>query len=244
MQDFAVITTRDLRDADGCGQRLRRRLQGARGSFMGTARWSVGSRITADARLAHTEMRVPLRSDFPDPTELLAEQVATYRAAALGYLASFGDIAAVAVEIEGRRAFPEFEISLAAGLGVALITNSNTNSTHTALRHERVLTLRKLSVTGRTPTVDPDGQYAIALMLGAEAPYDQVHLINLDLISLESTEEVIDLATAVPDAYAWFEAQLASARERSETAGARTGEECTYCNYIWDCDAHRAARIG
>ena len=232
MTDLAIIAAADLRDGDRCTQRLRRRLDGARGGWMGNARWSVGSRVSADARLAHSIMRAATAMDFPDPTDLVPEQIATYRAAASGYLAMFGDEAAEVVEIERRRSFEAQGVSFAAGLGITVMTN------------QHPLEIRKLSVTGRPPSIDRAARLAIALVVADQTSETTVRVVHADLISLELDAEDLNLSELIVEAESWFTGALAAAQARVADPHPKTGDECTYCEYIWDCAAHRVARSG
>lgn len=231
MSDLAVIAAADLREGDRCTQRLRRRIDGARGGWMGNARWSVGSRVTEDARLAHSEMRAPTASDFPDPSDLVPEQVATYRAAASGYLAMFGDERAECVDIAKRRSFDAQGVAFAAGLGLTLSTD------------REPLEIRKLSVTGRPPSIDQEARLAIALVVADQTPHTVIRVVHADLVSLELDAEHLDLGALIDEAESWFTGALVATRARVVDPRPKTGDECTYCEYIWDCAAHRSARI-
>ena len=201
---------------------------------MGDARWSVGKRIAADVRLAHSEIRTPHSTDFPDPADLVPEQIATYRAAANGYLAIFGHEAVEAIDMPSRCDVPELEITVAASLGIAMRTVDGT------------ITLRKLSVTGRPTSLDEITTFAMALVLGSgsDNAISEIRIVLADLISLDISEQAVDLAEVHSDAVEWFETNLAAARDLAAIGKPATGDECTYCEFIWNCDAHSSARLG
>jgi hypothetical protein len=229
--DLPVVSLGLLAREPECGERIARTLEGARGDGPANARWSVAQRIRGDVRLAHTEMRVPLASHFPNPTDLRTEQQTQYRAAANGYLELFGDRAACVIDVgRSERTFPELGIRLAAAVGILLRTVTGD------------LELRKLDVSDRPARVDDSLAFAVALLAEDWRGAERVHVISSDLLALDIADTWVDCSALAPQAAEWLAGRVATLRERADERRVIAGGDCSMCSHIWNCPAHATAR--
>ncbi len=212
-----------------CRRRLEREYAGAKGNWAGSARFTVNNRLVEDARVAHTELRAPVPSDFPTPHDLFPEQQRLYRAAACGYLALFGARPARAVPADGwETELPELGVRLVGAPGLALERE----------RGEPELRSLLLGVAGNRPLVDDQQRNVIVLRNASWVGSRPLHLVIADLVEGVVVEEVIDVAAAVPAAHEWLGARIAVIRERIADPVPKAGADCRACPFVNGCKAH------
>ncbi len=230
MDELPVLSPWDLREGPRCGERLRRRLSGSKGQFIAGARHSVLARLRADIALAHTELRHPSPNDFPDPVDLLPEQVRHYGAASRGYLALFGDRAAKALDWERARELPELGVHFKATPGIML------------QRSDETLELRRVQASSRVPNIDQSALHSLAILWEHNLRGVTVQLVAADVVALEVQTVELCVDDIIDDAHLWFRTRVEELRSIAAQSKVVTGNECADCPYVWDCPAHRSAR--
>ena len=143
-----------------------------------------------DARLAQAELGPPRPEAFVDPTDLEPEQRALYRAAARGYLETFGDRPGRAADLGWRTHLDELGVDLIADVGLAIELPDGG-------RELRVLQLGTRHASA--PLLD-DAQLRFALVRTEEWAPDQLTIVAADVIEQQSESHAPDLAAARADA--------------------------------------------
>jgi hypothetical protein len=230
MDDLPVLNAWDLRDGPRCGERLRRRLNGNPGQFLGGARHSVLARLRGDITLAHSEMRVPTGADFPAPLDLLPEQVRLHEAATRGYLALFSELPARALEWEGSRELPEYGVHFRMNPGIVLRCGDDTHQ------------LRRIQASGRVPSIDQSLLYSLAILWQHNLSGITLQVVVADVVALEMQSVELSVDAIIGDAHAWFGNRVSELRSVAALGKTATGNECADCQYVWDCPAHKSAR--
>jgi hypothetical protein len=226
------VTRRHLRlGDDACGRRLAAELFRARDHHHNRAanvRFEVSQRVEADARLAHAEMRAPRPGDFPAARDLLPEQQRVHAAAAAGYLALFGDVAARASDAVDPFSTSEAGVSLTGGVGIALDRADGG-------REVRALRIGHRADDGLLDDVDLRfGVLRIAPWAGG----GRVDLVTADLLTLEQDRRTIDLETELQPARSWLTQRVEWIDDVAVAGRVRPGADCRDCPVVAGCRAH------
>ena len=230
MNDLPVLSAWDLRQGSRCGERLRRRFNGSTGQFITGARHNVLARLRGDIALAHTEMRAATPTDFPEPVDLLPEQVRLYNAASRGYLTMFGNTHAKALDWERSRELPDLGVHFKATPGIMFECSDTTRQ------------LRRIQASGRVPNIDQSALYSLAILWEDNLRGTTIEVVAADVVAMELQSVELHVDEVIEDAHVWFAARVQELRSIAHDAKVVTGNECADCQYVWDCPAHRSAR--
>jgi hypothetical protein len=238
--DLPLVKPAHLRRADElCARKLACERAQRRDSFRnraGDARFAVSNRIEEDARLAHTAMRSPRRSDFVLPRDLRPEQQRLYDAAAAGYITLFGDEPARAIPPDVLDPFgtelPEAGVRLAASIGIALERSDG----HPELRILKIGAPR----SGRPLVDDVDVQVA-ALRTVPWLRDGTLRLVAADLLELRREPPIeLDLAPTRRAATKFLVERNARIESRVARPKPVAGPDCSLCGFVAGCTAHTA----
>jgi hypothetical protein len=229
--EFSKITARHLRRAEEtCRRRLAKELEGYKGNPPGAARFGVANRLTADVRLAHTELGPPDRRAFVVPSELLPEQQRVYQAGVAGYLALFGDAPGRSVDVGFDTALADLEVRLVGDVGVALDTDAGAE-----------LRVLRLGERGFNQPLfdDVDRWFALVRSEAWLAGAATLRIVVADVLNVQRAEFTADVATELPPARAWLETRIDVIRGLAADPVARAGQDCLGCRFVNGCGAHR-----
>jgi hypothetical protein len=227
------VTASMLRRADEmCRRRLQHEHTGDKRSANPTAnaRFAVSNRLSADARLAQTELGPPRPEAFVEPRDLEPEQQALYRAAVQGYLGEFGDRPGRAVDLGWQTHLAGLDVDLVADPGIALELPDG--------RRE----LRVLSFGARLRTaslLDPVNRRVALVRTTTWAP-DQLTIVAADLIDCEVARDTPDLEPERAEALAWIGERTARVKELAADGRARAGADCAGCPFVAGCPQFRS----
>ncbi|MCU1426803.1 MAG: hypothetical protein JWL83_803 [Actinomycetia bacterium] len=211
-----------------CRRRLALELDNQRGNPPGNARFEVSNRISADARLAHTELAPPEARAFVLPTELLAEQQRVYAAAVAGYLTLFGSTSARAVDTSFETPLPELEVRLVGDIGVALETDDGVEV--------RVL---RVGDRGHARSLLDDIDLRFITLRAAPWSHGRpLRLVVAELLNLDHATFDIDVDERAPAAYEWVAERVAFIRSIADSDAPRAGHDCLGCRFVNGCRAH------
>jgi hypothetical protein len=215
---------------DMCRRRLAREHAGGKrfANKGADARFAVGNRLVADARLAHHDAECVRAEAFVDPTELEHEQRHLYRAGVRGYLGRFADRPGRAVDLGWRTPLPQFGVDLVGDVGLALELP----------RGERELRILKLG--GRRPGIallDPV-ELRCALVRTEAWASSQLRIVVVDLIEQEQITHEPDLESERLEANAWMAERIELIKANAAHGRARAGADCNGCAFIAGCEAH------
>jgi hypothetical protein len=226
------VTASLLRRADVmCRRRLKHEHTGDKRSAnpAANARFAVSNRLSADARLAQTELGPPRAEAFVDPRDLEPEQRALYRAAVQGYLAEFGDRPGRAVDLGWHTHLAEADVDLVGDPGIALDLSDG----------RRELRVLSLGTRARGPLLD-DVNRRVALVRTAEWAPDQLTIVACDLIDCDVTHDTPDLDRERAEALTWITERTAIVKALAADGRARAGSDCAGCPFIAGCDEFRS----
>jgi hypothetical protein len=214
-----------------CRRRLKHEHTGDKRSAnpSATARFAVSNRLSADARLAQTELGPPRAEAFVEPRDLEPEQRALYRAAVQGYLAEFGERPGRAVDLGWHTHLADAEVDLVADPGIALDLPDGR-------RELRVLHLG--SRYRAAPLLDAVNR-RVALVRTAEWAPEQLTIVAADLIECEVSRETPDLVRDRAEAEEWINERVAIVKQLAADGRSRAGSDCSGCPFIAGCDQFR-----
>jgi hypothetical protein len=227
--ELAKITSRHLRQADEmCRRRLALDLDDQRGNAPGSARFEVGNRFTADARLAHTELAPPDPRAFVVPSEMLPEQQRVYEAAVAGYLTLFGDQPARAVDLRFETVLDDLGVRLVGDVGIALDTDDGCE-----------LRVVRLGSRGFGKLLDDvDLCVATVRTAGWAAGRGPLRVVVADVLDLEVAHLTLDVDAEVEAARAWIAGRVEHIRTLAADPRPRPGHDCLGCRFVAGCRAH------
>lgn len=227
-EELPRVTPALLRRADDmCRRRIAKEHAGGKrfANRASDARFAVANRVVADARLAHAELGPPRTEAFVDPTDLEPEQRALYRAAVAGYLATFGAEPGRAADLGWRTVIEEQGVELLSDAGLAVELPDG--------RRE----LRQLRLSGNPVTLEPTDVFVALIRTRDWAP-DDLRIVAVDLLSLESAEHIPDLGRERAEAFAWITERIELVKARALDGRAQAGADCSGCAFIAGCDRH------
>ncbi|HEY5015013.1 MAG TPA: hypothetical protein VIK61_20170 [Acidimicrobiia bacterium] len=230
--ELARVTLAHLRRAEAmCRRRLAREHAGLHGNWSPPARFAVANRLVEDARVAHAELRAPLATDFPSPSDLVPEQQLLYRAAAGGYVALFAQRPARAVVVDAwETELADLEVRLVGSLGLALETADGSPE----------LRSLRLGVAGNRPLIDDAERRVLVVRSATWVGERPLRIVVVDLLEGAVVETEIDVAAAHPEALEWVAARVAVVRARAASPIAKAGADCRGCPFVPGCPAHAA----
>ncbi len=223
------VTPSMLRRADAmCRRRLAREYAGGKrnANKAADARFAVSNRVYEDARLAQAESGPPRPEAFVDPTDLEPEQRFLYRAAARGYLETFGDRPGRATDLGWRTHLDDLGVDLIADVGIAIELpggGRELRALHFGSRHPNA------------PLLD-DAQLRFALVRTEEWAPDQLTIVAADVIEREVEHHSPDLASARADAREWIAERVELVQRLAADGRSRAGADCSGCPFIAGCD--------
>jgi hypothetical protein len=223
-----------LRRADQmCRRRLKHEHTGDKRSAnpAATARFAVANRVSADARLAQTELGPPRPEAFVEPRDLEPEQQALYRAAVRGYLAEFGDRPGRAVDLGWQTHLADADVDLVGDPGIALELPDGRRELRVLSFGARVRNASLLDAVSRR----------VALVRTAEWAPDQLTIVAADLIDCEVTRDTPNLEEERAEARAWINVRTARVKELAADGRARAGADCAGCPFIAGCEQFRGS---
>jgi hypothetical protein len=214
-----------------CRRRLKHEHTGDKRSAnpAANARFAVSNRLSADARLAQTELGPPRAEAFVDPRDLEPEQQALYRAAVQGYLAEFGDRPGRAVDLGWHTHIEEAGVDLVGDPGIALELPDG----------RRELRVLSYGTRARGPSLY-DVDRRVALVRTSEWAPEQLTIVAVDLIDCAVTRDTPDLERERAEALTWIAERSALVKELAADGRARAGADCAGCPFIAGCPQFRS----
>jgi hypothetical protein len=229
-EEVARISPRHLRLGDEmCRRRLAREVHSGKRNVnrTGDMRFAVSNRVEADARLAQAETGAPRPEAFVQPHELEPEQQALYRAAARGYLDTFGGRQARVVDLGYRTALPELGVELSSNLGIAAELTDGGRE------------LRRVLVGARRDALLLDAvDVRIALVRTEEWAPVQLEIVAVDVIEQRHTSLAPDVEADRAEAHEWIAGRVARVLELAADGRPQAGRDCQGCAFISGCSKH------
>jgi hypothetical protein len=226
------VTASLLRRAEVmCRRRLQHEHTGDKRSAnpAANARFAVSNRLSADARLAQTELGPPRAEAFVEPRDLEPEQRALYRAAVQGYLAEFGDRPGRAVDLGWHTHLADVEVDVVGDPGIALELPDG----------RRELRVLSFGTRARGSLLDAVNR-RVALVRTTEWAPEQLTIVACDLIDCDVTRDTPDLERERAEALAWITERSALVKELAADGRARAGADCASCPFIAGCEQFRS----
>ncbi len=223
------VTARHLRRPDSiCPLRLAKERSGKRGARSPSAGYEVSNRMTADARQAHTEMRVATEADFPVPDDLTVEQQRVYATSASWYLALFGATAACVADVDEWSTTDEPTGTVLVGqVGIAVDCADGRAQ------------LRSLSVSRSPRPPDQVGRAFALVRLASWARGRPVEVVWADLVSGRVDVDVVDVESGLPRARDLLAPRIDLLAAHADDPRPWPGQDCADCRFIAECGAHR-----
>lgn len=212
-----------------CARRLRKEHDNTRSNFGGTARWTVGNRVTEEVRLAHTDLCAPGIDRFDGAAaDLGAEQHDVFALAVRWYVTLFARAVRV-VDEDPWGTDVRGDLRLVGPAGLAFTDSDG--------RPE----IRILRLASRLPADASSDSPAVRFALLRRADWlrdREVRVAVADLVHGTLAEADLEAGALMPELQAWLDQRIAVIRERIVAPRATAGIECGWCPYIAGCEAH------
>lgn len=229
------VTAANLRDPEHqCGRRLALELENRpRATRAANVRWRLSNRISADVRLAHTELQAADPAWFHAGTDLLPEEQALYTVATRAYCTLFADRPAIARDpIEWSTDVPDLGVRLLGPAPLLLDDEQGAPEVRLLRFHQREL--------GPDLASTVEVQFVVARIrpgLDKHRGGPTVRVCVADLVDGTYDEVTVDPYDPARDA--WLAERVDAVQLAADEARVRQGHECARCGYVPGCKAHR-----
>lgn len=213
-----------------CPRRLAKEHANTTGNRAGSSRWRVSNQVTADIRLAHTDLAVPAPERFTPTEDLTPEQRQVYDLAVRWYVTLFADRPVRVIDEDPWGTNLSDDLRLVGPAGIAFTGVDDAPE------------IRLLAFGARNgPPPDLLASPAVRFaLLRRPAWLDQtVHVAVADVVFGAQVEARIDVAAARTEIEDWLAGRLDVIRALVAAPVARRGLECGWCPFIAGCEAHR-----
>lgn len=227
----AKVTSAHLARAERiCPRRLAKEHANTSGNWAGASRWRVSNQVTADVRLAHTDLATPRADRFTATPDLSPEQRHVYDLAARWYVTLFGERPVRVIDEDPWGTDLPSDVRLVGPAGIAF--------TDAADRPE-IRLLAFGARTGPPPVLVESPAIRFALLRRPDWLEETVRVCVADLVHGSLAEDVIDVRAARAEIEDWLAGRLQVIRARVADPVAVPGLECGWCPFIAGCKAHR-----
>ncbi len=229
------VTAANLRDPERqCGRRLALELDNRlRATRAANVRWRLSNRISADIRLAHTELQAADPAWFHAGSELLPEELTLYTVATRAYCALFAGRPAIARDpIDWSTDVPELGVRLLGPAPLLLDDEHGAPEVRLLRFHQREL--------GPDLASTVEVQFLVARLrpgLHEDRDGPSVRVCVADLVDGTYDEVTVDPFAATVDS--WLAERVAAVQLAADESRVRQGHECARCGYVPGCKAHR-----
>ncbi len=227
----AKVTVAHLARAERiCPRRLAKEHANTGGNRGGASRWRVSNQVTADIRLAHTDLATPRPDRFTATDDLSAEQRSVYDLAVRWYVTLFGDRPVRVIDEDPWGTDLADDVRLVGPAGIAFTD---------AAGEPEIRLLAFGARYGPPPMLAESPAVRFALLRRPGWSGSPVRVCVADLVLGSLAEEVVDGPAVRTEIDAWFTERLEVIRARVANPIARAGLECGWCPFIAGCPAHR-----
>ena len=213
-----------------CPRRLAKEHANTRGNWAGASRWRVSNQVTADVRLAHTDLATPRADRFAATDDLSREQRRVYDLAARWYVTLFGERQVRVIDEDPWGTDLTGDLRLVGPAGIGFTDASG---------DPEIRMLGFAARTGPPPVLLESPTVRFALLRRPDWFGESVRVCVADLVHGSLAEEVVDVAAARPELDDWLAARVDVIRMRVANPVPQAGLECAWCPFIAGCKAHR-----
>jgi hypothetical protein len=213
-----------------CPRRLAKEHANANGNRGGASRWRVSNQITADVRLAHTDLATPRADRFRATPDLSAEQQAVYDLAASWYVTLFGERPVRVIDEDPWGTDLTADLRLVGPAGIGFTGPADAPE------------IRMLAFGARTdppPDLVESPAVRFALLRRPDWLEETVRVCVADLVLGSLAESVVDVSSVRAELEDWLAARIEVIRARVADPAPRPGIECGWCPFVAGCKAHR-----
>jgi hypothetical protein len=213
-----------------CPRRLAKEHANTKGNRAGASRWRISNQVTADVRLAHTDLATPRADRFVATPDLSPEQRHVYDLAARWYVTLFGERPVRVIDEDPWGTDLPGDVRLVGPAGIAFTD---------AVEHPEIRLLAFGARTGPPPLLIESPAVRFALLRRPDWLGASVRVCVADLVHGSLAEDVIDVGDARPELDEWLAARLEVIRARVEHPVPKPGLECGWCPFVIGCEPHQ-----
>lgn len=213
-----------------CPRRLAKEHANTSGNRAGASRWRVSNQVTADVRLAHTDLASPRADRFTATDDLSPEQRSVYDLAARWYVTLFDERPVRVIDEDPWGTDLTGDLRLVGPAGIGFTDASG---------DPEIRMLAFAARTGPPPVLIESPAVRFALLRRPDWLVETVRVCIADLVHGSLAEEVIDVAAARRELDDWLAERLDVIRVRVAQPEPKPGLECGWCPFVIGCGPHR-----